>query len=69
MIRHTTQSILKTEILQILFHKQIQNKETRSEKDEKAHLQMMRIGSENKPKTDVRRTRNELEMILEPNLQ
>lgn len=50
MIRHTTQSILKTEILQIWFHKQIQNKETRSEKDEKAHLQMMRIGSENKPK-------------------
>jgi hypothetical protein len=29
----------------------------------------MRIGSENKPRTDARRTRNELEMILEPNLQ
>lgn len=68
-MRHTTQSILKTEILQNWFHKQIQNKETRSEKDEKAHLQMMRIGSENKSRTDARRTRNELEMILEPNLQ
>jgi len=69
MIRHTTQSILKIEILQIWFHKQIQNKETRSKKDEKTHLQIMRIGSENEPKTNMRRTRNELEMILEPNLQ
>jgi hypothetical protein len=51
------------------FTNKSKKKETRSEKDEKAHLQMMRIGSENKPRTDARRTRNELEMILEPNLQ